>query len=115
MADVFLIYQNRLFGDVVRAILATHPEIRLLGASDLAQVSACDLAALAPTVILLEETDGAPAIVCADRLLAGLDCFRLITLAADNNGMHVWQGTWQETIEPADLVHAIIDAREGEP
>ena len=115
MADVYLIYQNRLFGDVVRAILATHPEIKLLGAADLAHVTACDVAALTPAVILFEEVDGSPAIAGVDHLVAGLNRCRLITLRADHDGMRVWSGTWQETVGPGDLVDAIIDAGEAGP
>lgn len=115
MAEVYLIYQNRLFGDVVRAVLATYPEIKLLGATDLAHVTSRDVVALAPAVILFEEVDGSPAIAAANHLLTGLGRCRLITLHADHGGMHVWRGTWQETVEPGDLVNAITDAWEDGP
>ena len=115
MAGVYLIFENRLFGDVVRAILRTRPEIRLLGATDRADVAAAEITALAPNVILLEEADDDQFQADFHRIFTRPQSCRLISLRLDHDGMHVWSGTWQQTAGPQDLVEAIISAREDTP
>jgi hypothetical protein len=112
VADVYLIYRNRLFGDALCAILATHPEIRLLGASDRLPVDATEIASLIPNVILLEEVDDGASTADVQRILTSPRPCRLITLRLDHDGMHVWTGTWRQTVSPLDLVEAITTARE---
>ena len=124
MAGVYLIFRNRLFGDAVRAILATHPEIKLLGTSDRSDrrnpsdrspLAATEIASLAPNVILLEEVDDGDTSADVQRILTSPTPCRLITLRVDHDGMHVWTGTWQQTVSPGDLVEAITAAREDTP
>ena len=115
MAGVYLIFRNRLFRDAVAAILATHPEIRLLGAADQPDRAASEIAALAPNVILLEEVEDGPSIRDVHRILTSPIPCRLITLRLDQDGMHVWSQTWRQTVGPEDLVDAIITAREDKP
>ena len=112
VVGVYLIFRNRLFGDAVRAILATHPEIRLLGASDRSPVAATEIASLTPNVILLEEVDGGASAADVQCILTSPTPCRLITLRLDHDGMHVWTGTWRQTVSPRDLVEAITTARE---
>ncbi len=112
MADVYLIFQNRLFRDAVRAVLATHSGIRLLGASDRADVASADLDSLAPDVIMLEEVDDGSWTAGVQRILARRTPCRLITLRMDGDGMHVWSGTWRQTVRSGDLVEAIVTAGE---
>ncbi len=116
MVDVYLIFHNRLFGDAVRAILATHPGIRLLGATDRPETASADVTAMGPGVILLEEVDdgGSPGPWTAgvQRILARRTPCRLITLRMDDDGMHVWSGTWRQTVRSGDLVEAIVTAGE---
>jgi hypothetical protein len=112
VAGVYLIFRNRLFGDAVRAILATHPEIRLLGTSDRSPLTATEIASLAPNVILLEEVDDGASTADVQRILTSPTPCRLITLRMDHDGMHVWTGTWRQTVSPRDLVEAITTARE---
>jgi len=109
---VYLIFQNRLFGDAVRAILGIHPEIRLLGATDRPDRAATEIAALAPSVILLEEVEDGSFIGDVHRILASPIPCRLITLRLDQDGMHIWSQTWRQTVGPRDLVEAIVSARE---
>ncbi len=113
MAGVYLLYCNRLFADAVRAILATRPEIRLVGASDRQDVAATDLLALAPSVVLLEDADEGPSLADMQRILTSPTTCRLITLRMDHGDMHVWSGTWQQSTHGRDLVDAIIAARES--
>jgi hypothetical protein len=112
VAGVYLIFRNRLFGDAVRAILGTHPEIRLLGATDRPNWAASEIAALAPNVILMEEVEDGPPIHDVHRILTNPIPCRLITLRLDQDGMHVWSQTWRQTVGPQDLVEAILTARE---
>ncbi len=112
VAGVYLIFRNRLFGDAVRAILATHPDIKLLGASDRSTVAAIEIASLNPNVILLEEVDGGTSSADVQRILTSTLPCCLITLRLDHDGMHVWTGTWRQTVSPGDLVEAITTAGE---
>lgn len=114
MPRVFLIFRNRLFGDAVRAVLRTHPEIELVGATSETDQVVPDVAALAPDVILLEETEEGPAASTVCRILSSPRPCRLITLRLDEGGMHVWSQTWWRTVRPQDLVEAIVTAGEGE-
>ena len=115
MAGVYLIYRNRLFRDAVAAILTTHPEIMLLGATDQPDKVASEIAALAPSVTLLEEVEYGPAIRGLNHILASPIPCRLITLRLDQDGMHVWSQTWRQTVGPQDLVEAIITAGTDKP
>lgn len=115
MAGVYLIFRNRLFRDAVAAILTTHPDIKLLGATDQPDRAASEIAALAPSVILLEEVEDGPSIHDVHRILTSPIPCRLITLRLDQDGMHVWSQTWRQTVGPEDLVDAIITAREDKP
>jgi len=115
VAGVYLVFRNRLFGDAVRAILGTHPEIELLGATDRSDWAASEIAVLAPSVILLEEVaDGSP-IYDVNRILTSPSPCRLITLRLDQDGMHVWSQTWRQTASPKDLVEAIVTAGGEKP
>jgi hypothetical protein len=69
VAGVYLIFQNRIFRDALRAILDTHPEITLLGATDRPECARSEIAALAPSVILLEEVEDGPSIREVHRIL----------------------------------------------
>jgi hypothetical protein len=113
--DVYLIFRNRLFRDAVAAILTTHPEIRLLGATDQPDRAASEIAALAPSVILLEEAEDGPSIRELHHIVTSPIPCRLITLRLDQDGMHVWSQTWRQTVAPEDLVEAVITARENKP
>jgi DNA-binding NarL/FixJ family response regulator len=115
VADVYLIFRSRLFRDAVAAILATQPEIKLLGAADQPDTAASEIAALALSVILLEETEDGPSIRDFHYILANPIPCRLITLRLDQDGMHVWSQIWRQTVGPQDLVEAIIGAREDKP
>jgi len=112
VAGVYLIFQNRIFRDAVRAILTTHPEIRLLGATDRPECAATEIAALAPNVILLEDAEDSPTIQDMHHILTSPTSCRLITLRLDRDGMHVWSQIWRETVGAGDLVEAIVTARE---
>ncbi len=115
MAGVYLVYQNRIFADALGAILATRPEIKLLGATDQPDIAAAQIQALAPHVILLEEIiDGQIKADLARILTSTITSRRLITLRLDHDGMHVWSGKWQQTARSGDLVEAILSAREGQ-
>jgi chemotaxis response regulator CheB len=111
VSGVYLIYRNRLFRDIVSAILTTQPEIKLLGATDQPDTAASEIAALAPSVILLEEVEDGPSIRDFRHILSGPIPCRLITLRLDQDGMHVWSQTWRQTVSPQDLVEAIMTAR----
>ena len=115
MVGVYLIFRNRLFRDAVAAILTTHPEIKLLGATDQPDRAASEIAALAPDVILLEEVEDGPSIRDVHHILTSPIPYRLITLRLDQDGMHVWSQTWRETVGPQDLVEAIITAGVDKP
>ena len=99
----------------VAAILATQPEIKLLGATDQPNRAASEIAALAPSVILLEEVEGGPSIRDVHHILTSPIPCRLITLRLDQDGMHVWSQTWRQTVGPQDLVEAIITAGVDKP
>ncbi len=115
MSRVYLIFRNQLFSDAVGAVLRTHSEIELVGSTDNPEQVADDVSALAPDVILLEETDDGPVISNVHRILSSPIPFRLIMLRLDENGMHVWSQTWRQTVRPQDLVEAIITAGGIEP
>ena len=115
MAGVYLIFRNRLFRDAVGAILTTQPEIKLLGATDQPDTAASEIAALAPSVILLEEVEDGPSMRDVHHILTSPIPCRLITLGLDQDGMHVWSQTWRQTVGPQDLVEAIVTAREDKP
>lgn len=108
MFRVYMIFRNQLFADSVGAVLGTHPEIELVGATDNPDQVAADVSSLAPDVVLLEETAGGPAINDAHSILSGHAPGRLITLRLDANGMHVWSRTWRQIARPQDLVEAIV-------
>jgi len=113
VAGVYVIFQNRLFRDAVRAILDTYPEIDLLGATDQLEHAVSEIAALTPDVILLEEVAEGPSIRDLHRILASPNPCRLITLRLDQDGMHVWSQTWRQSVGPKDLVEAIMPAKES--
>jgi hypothetical protein len=115
VAGVYLIFRNRLFRDAVTAILTAQPEIKLLGATDLPDRAASEIAALAPNVILLEEGEDGPCMCDLHHILSSPIPCRLITLRLDQDGMHVWSQTWRQTVSPQDLVEAIVTAREDKP
>jgi chemotaxis response regulator CheB len=112
VAGVYLIFQNRLFRDAIGAILTAQPDIKLLGATDQPDRAASEIAALTPNVILLEEVEDGPSARELHRILTSPTPCRLITLRLDQDGMHVWSQTWRQTVGPADLVEAIVTARE---
>jgi DNA-binding NarL/FixJ family response regulator len=112
VAGVYLIFRNQLFRDAVAAILAAHPEIKLLGVTNRPERAASEITALAPSVILLEDTEDGPSIHDVHRILTSSIPCRLITLRLDQDGMHVWSQTWRQTVGPEDLVEAIVTARE---
>jgi DNA-binding NarL/FixJ family response regulator len=112
VADIYLVYQNRLFGDAIRAILDTHPEIKLLGVTNCPDRAANDIARLAPNVILMEDAEDGPPIHDVHRILTSSIPCRLITLRLDEGGMHIWSQTWRQTAGPQDLVDAIVSAKE---
>jgi DNA-binding NarL/FixJ family response regulator len=107
VASVYLIFENRLFRDAVAAVLATNPEIRLLGAANRPDVAAAEIACAGPDVILLEESSVGPFMADVQRILTSPAACRLITLRMDGDGMHVWSGTWQQAAGPRELVQAI--------
>ncbi len=108
MPRVYLVYHNRIFGDALRAILATQPGIELVGMADASAQIVTDVAMLRPDVILLEETELGLTADDARAVLAGPAPHRLITLRLDADGMHVWSQTWRQTVQAQDLVEAII-------
>ena len=110
MPRVYLIFRNQLFSDAVRAVLRTHPEIELVGATSEPEHVTTDVVALTPDVILLEETGGGAAMSDVHALLSSPILYRLITLRLDEDGMHVWSQTWRQTARTQDLVQAIITA-----
>ena len=115
MSRVYLIFRNQLFGDAIGAILRARPEIELVGATDQPDQVAADVVALAPDVVLLEETCDGPAVADLHHILSSPIPCRLITLRLDEDGMHVWSQSWQQTVRAQDLVEAIISAGEVEP
>ena len=115
MAGVYLIFRNRLFRDVVGAILTAHAEIKLLGATDQPDRAAVEIASLAPNVVLLEEVADGPSIRDFHHVLNSPIPCRLITLRLDQDGMHVWSQTWRQTVGPEDLVDAIVTAGGDNP
>lgn len=115
VSRVYLIFRNQLFSDAIGALLHTHAEIELVGASDNPGQVATDISTLAPDVVLLEETDGAPAISDVYTILSNPIPCRLITLGLDEDGMHVWSQTWRQTVHPRDLVEAIIATGDVKP
>jgi len=118
MSRVYLVFRNQLFSDAVHAVLRTHPEIELVGATSEPEQVVTDVAALTPDVILLEETGGKPVMSEVHTLLSSPIPCRLITLRLDEDGMHVWSQTWRRTVQTEDLVHAIVTAnttRANEP
>ena len=115
MPRVYLIFRHQLFKDAIGAILRTHPEIELVGATDKPDQVAADVATLAPDVILLEEADEGPAIRDVHSILSSPMPARLITLRLDENGMRVWSRTWRQTVHTRDLVEAIVTAGEIKP
>lgn len=112
MPRVYLIFRNQLFRDAIGAVLRSHPEIELVGATDNQDRAAADVSTLAPDVILLEETDVGPAISDVHRILSSPVACRLIMLRLNQDGMHVWSQTWRQTVSPQDLVEAITSAGE---
>jgi chemotaxis response regulator CheB len=110
VSRVYLIFRNQLFNDAVGAVLGTHPDIKLVGATDNPDQVAADVASLAPDVVLLEETGDGLAMNNVSSILSSRTPCRLITLHLDENGMHVWSQTWRQTVHPQDLVEAIITA-----
>jgi chemotaxis response regulator CheB len=112
VAGVYLIFRNRLFRDAVGAILTTHPEIKLLGATNRPERAASEIVALAPSVILLEDTEDGSSIHDVHRILTSPTPCRLITLRLDQDGMHIWSQSWRQTVSPRDLVEAIVTAKE---
>jgi chemotaxis response regulator CheB len=112
---VYLIFRNQLFSDAIGALLGTYAEIELVGANDNPNQVATDISTLAPDVVLLEGTDGAPAISDVYTILSNPLPFRVITLGLDEDGMHVWSQTWRQTVRPRDLVEAIIAAGDIKP
>jgi chemotaxis response regulator CheB len=99
----------------VGAVLGTHPEIELVGATDNPDQVAADVSSLAPDVVLLEETGDGLAVSNVSSILSSPMPCRLITLHLDENGMHVWSQTWRQTVRPQDLVEAIITAGGSNP
>lgn len=115
MSRVYLVFRNQLFSDAIGAVLRTHPEIELVGATDNPDRVVADIADLTPDVILLEEADDGPVIANVNSILSSPMPCRLIMLRLDENGMHVWSQTWRQAVRPQDLVEAIITAGEIEP
>lgn len=110
MPRVYVIFRNQLFGDAIRAVLRAHHDIELVGATTEPDQVVTDVAALTPDVILLEETEGSPAMTDLYVLLFSPIPCRLITLRLDEDGMHVWSQTWRRTVQTQDLVQAIMTA-----
>ncbi len=115
MPRVYLIFRNQLFSDAIGAVLRTHSEIELVGATDKSDQVAADVAALAPDVILLEEASDGPTIKDAYNILSSPMPCRLIMLRLDENGMRVWSGTWRQMVRTQDLVEAIVSAGKIKP
>lgn len=110
MTGVYLIYRNRLFGDVVEAILRRHPDIRLLAATDDPESVQAGIDRFAPDVILLEAaSDDRPPVQVLGILTHPVPC-RLVTLCLDRDSMHVWSQQWRASAGPEDLVQAIVSA-----
>ncbi len=110
MPRVYLIFRNQLFGDAVRAVLRTHPGIELVGATTEPDRLSRDVVTLMPDVVLLEDVSDNPAMSQVHTLLSSPIPDRLIMLRLDEDGMHVWSQTWQQTVQAEDLVQAIITA-----
>jgi DNA-binding NarL/FixJ family response regulator len=108
MPRVYLVYHNRIFCDALRAILTTQPGIELVGMTSTSTQIASDVVTLGPDVILLEETEDGPAVEDVRALLTSPTPHRFITLRSDVDGMHVWSQTWWQTVQPQDLLEAII-------
>ena len=115
MSRVYLVFRNELFRDAICAVLGTHPEIERVGVTDKPDRVAADIAALAPEVVLMEETDEGPAVRDMHTILSTSNPCPLITLRLDKNGMHVWHQTWRQIVRTQDLVAAIIGAGETKP
>jgi chemotaxis response regulator CheB len=115
VSRVYLIFRNELFRDAIGAVLGSHPEIERVGAGDKSDQVAADIAALAPDVVLMEETDDGPAVRDMHTILSKTKPCRLITLRLDKDGMHVWHQTWRQIVRTQDLVAAIIGAGETQP
>lgn len=112
MQRVYLVFCNQMFSDAICAILETHPEIELVGATNEPHRLAADIAHLAPDVILVEETEDDSAVSDVRSILTSPIPCRLITLRLDADGMHVWSQTWRQTVHTQDLVEAIVTAGE---
>ncbi|MFQ5595081.1 MAG: hypothetical protein ACE5HA_13125 [Anaerolineae bacterium] len=110
MPRVYLIFRNQLFSDAIHAILRAHANIDLVGATTEPDQVVADVVALTPDVILLEETEGSPAMTGIHALLSSPIPYRLITLRLDEDGMHVWSQIWRRTVQAEDLVQAIVTA-----
>jgi chemotaxis response regulator CheB len=108
MPRVYLIYHNRMFGDALRAVLATQPEITLVGMTDCPLEIAADVTALLPDVVLLEEIEDGSAAEDVRAILTSPMPHRLITLRLDVDDMHVWSQKWHQTVRAQDLVRAIL-------
>lgn len=115
MPRVYLIFRNQIFSDAVCAILATHPEIELVGVVNEVDRVAADIAKLAPDVILVEETEDSPVLNEVRSILTSPRSCRLIMLRVDADGMHVWSQTWRRTVRTQDLVEAIVTTGEDKP
>jgi hypothetical protein len=107
VTGVYVIYRNRMFGDAVKAILASDPRIRLLGATDDGESTQAAIDGLAPDVILLEEASDRPLMNLQAILTSPVPC-RLVTLCLDRDGMHVWSQEWRATVNSRDLLQAIV-------
>lgn len=112
MPRVYLVFCNQMFSDAMSAILDTHPEIELVGATNEPNRLAADIINLAPDVILVEEAKDDSAVSDVRSILTSPIPCRLITLRLDADGMHVWSQTWRQTVHTQDLVEAIMTAGE---
>jgi chemotaxis response regulator CheB len=115
MPRVYLVFRNEIFRDAVRAILAPHPQIELIGETDEPVRVKADIETLAPDVVLLEEARDSLADSDVHTVISSPIPCRLITLRLDADGMHVWSQVWRRTVSAHDLVEAIATAGEIEP
>lgn len=112
---MYLVFRNEIFRDAVRAVLAPHPGIELIGETDQPVRVKADIDALAPDVVLLEETADSLADSDVHTVISSPIPCRLITLRLDEDGMHVWSQIWRRTVSTQDLVEAIATVGEVEP
>ena len=110
---VFVIYKHSLLAEGVMALLSQQQAVEVTGAETDTATALARVRDLHPDVVILDCTEGDPAYTIGC-LLTECPGTRLITLSLKNDRMEIYDNYEVNTPHPADLMKAILLAREPE-